>query len=309
MQRFQQFARALLLAAALVAAAACEKSSTGLGNNNNGDARMTATIDGRAFASTALLGQEKVTLASRAVHLVYGQQTSGTNSTVILVTLYNLRGPATYPLGVNLTSYGGVAQITENALSWITPLTGNAGTVTITTLTDTRIAGTFSFTAEAVGNATGTRTVTNGRFDYPIEPVGTVGPLADNAGSRVSGTISGTAFYGATIAGGLISSNTLIFNAASDRGYYIAFSLGNIAATGTYALSATQPIRYILVAQSSNLTATWGVPSNPGSTGSVTITSFTASRIAGTFTASLAPNTGASGTITVNGSFDVGRIN
>jgi hypothetical protein len=308
MSRFCSMARTAWLAA-LVATAACGgDGSTGPNNNNNGASRMTATVNGRAFSSNALGGLEKVVMVNRALHLVQGAQTSGTNATVILITLWNLRGPGTYPIGVGPTTVGGTGQVTENGLSWITPLTGTAGEVRITTLTDTRIAGTFTFTAEAVGGSTGTRAVTNGQFDYPIEPMGNVVPIADNAGSRVSGTIAGNAFYGATVTGGLIASNTLIFNASSERGYYISFSLGSVSGPGTYALSTTSPFRYIIAAQAASLTATWGSPATAGSSGSVTITSFTPTRIAGTFTATLAANPGATGTIAVTGSFDIGRI-
>jgi hypothetical protein len=308
MTRLQRSVRSMVVAAAFLVAAGCSKSSTGP-NNNNGNSRMTASVNGSAFASTSLGGLEKVILSNRIVHVVMGQQTAGTNSTVILISLYNLRGTGRYPLGVNGTTYGGTAQVTQNAQSWITPLTGTAGEVNITTLTDTRIAGTFSFVAEAIGGSTGTRSVTNGQFDFPIEHLGTVAPLPDNAGAKVSGTIAGNAFYGATIAGALIASNTLIFNAISERSYYISFSLGNVNSTGTYALSTTTPFRYVIVSQASNPNVTWGSPTNPGSAGTVVINSFTASRITGTFTATLAPNTGATGTVAISGTFDVGRNN
>jgi hypothetical protein len=308
MTRLQRSVRSIVVVVALVAAG-CSKSSTGPNNNNNGNSRMTATVNGSAFASSNIANLEKVILSNRIVHVVMGQQTAGTNSTVILLSLYNLRGTGTYPLGVNSTTYGGIGQVTQNAQSWITPLTGTAGEVNITTLTDTRIAGTFSFTAEAIGGSTGTRNVTNGQFDFPIELSGTVAPLHANAGAKVSGTIAGNAFNGATIAGALIASNTLIFNASSERSYYISFSLGNVNGTGTYPLSTTSPFRYLVVSQASNLNVTWGSPVNPGSSGTVVVNSFTASRITGTFTATLGPNTGATGTIAVSGTFDVGRNN
>lgn len=51
---------------------------------------------------------------------------------------------------------------------WVSPFaTGSSGTLTITTATATRVAGTFSFTAVArtQGTTPATRTVTNGTFD------------------------------------------------------------------------------------------------------------------------------------------------
>jgi hypothetical protein len=72
--------------------------------------------------------------------------------------------------GVYALSYqhpvGGSAIITMGGKGWGTAFPGGAGTLTITALTAHRAAGSFLFTAEpASGGATGTVSVTNGKFD------------------------------------------------------------------------------------------------------------------------------------------------
>jgi hypothetical protein len=70
-------------------------------------------------------------------------------------------GIGTYTIGAD-----GNAFLTQGQDGWTAGGAGGSGAVTITTLTDTRIAGTFAFTAVAVtGGASGTREVTQGTFD------------------------------------------------------------------------------------------------------------------------------------------------
>jgi hypothetical protein len=77
-------------------------------------------------------------------------------------------GPASQPLGVNTgTTPGGTGTVMENPESWTTPMSGQAGFITLSARTATRVAGTFNYTAEALGGAVpATRVVTGGAFDY-----------------------------------------------------------------------------------------------------------------------------------------------
>ena len=54
---------------------------------------------------------------------------------------------------------------------WSTIVSGSGGTITITSLTQDEIAGTFSFTAKGILNAPATsiKTVTSGKFDLPVK--------------------------------------------------------------------------------------------------------------------------------------------
>ena len=272
-------------------------------DGGGGAAAVTASIDGKAFASNTPAGLDRATLSAPGLYILVANQTSGTASTSLTMTLYNIRGPGTYPLGVNATTYGGTALLVESARGWSTPLSGVAGTVTLTEVSTTKLVGTFSFTATALsGGATGTRTVTNGRFDLPVQVIGSVGPLPDNYGGRVGATINGTAWNAATIAGGSLTSSGFALTATTDD-RSLSFSLFQVTAPGTYALSSS---RVIVVTGNGTPTQTWGVS---GGTGSVTITTATATRLTGTFNATLPPSAGATGTVTItNGTFDVGRL-
>jgi hypothetical protein len=70
--------------------------------------------------------------------------------------------------------------------------------VVITSLTSSRIAGTFSFTSTEATGTISTRTVSNGAFDLPIS--GTAGTVQPYQGSSMKATLGGAAWIGATIA-------------------------------------------------------------------------------------------------------------
>ena len=168
--------------------------------------------------------------------------------------------------------------------------------------------GTFNFTAIAfTGNATGTKTVTDGSFSLEVKPNGTVGPLPENQGHKASATFNGTAFNGADVTG-IYNGNTLGVSAATNT-RTLSITLSNVTAPGTYALSNTNPLRSMGTSTFNGTTVTSTHSSSfTGSSGSVTITSLTATRIKGTFNAVLAPAPGTTGNMTItNGTFDIGR--
>jgi hypothetical protein len=65
---------------------------------------ISASIDGQAWRSIGLGGQERATLSAPGLYIWVGAETSGQNTKSITMTLYNVRGPGTYPLGVNATT-------------------------------------------------------------------------------------------------------------------------------------------------------------------------------------------------------------
>ena len=101
------------------------------------------------------------------------------NSTTITLNLFNIDEPGTYPLGVTSANVGGIGVVSNTTgRAWSTPGSGAAGTVTLTTYTASRIAGTFSFNAEPLtGAATGTKVVTGGAFDLILASNGNFGTL------------------------------------------------------------------------------------------------------------------------------------
>ena len=151
-----------MLAASLVVFAlnACGGDSpTGInGNTNVGDGSMTANINGAAWRSTKAGDKGS---HSGTIYAVVGLNGSYT----IALGIAGLTAPGTVDL--SLASGNGSNAIVSNTVgAWSTAFNGGSGTITVTTLTANRIAGTFSFDAAAgSGNATGTLQVRNGNFD------------------------------------------------------------------------------------------------------------------------------------------------
>jgi hypothetical protein len=280
---------------------------------NTGQFKFTAKIDGTSWASTGGVERAGVPITLPGLYVLTGTNLSGGTAYTIVISLYNISGPGTYPLGVGVSVPGGNVLVSSLAGGWRTPQTGADGTITITTLTPSRIEGTFSFTAVAfTGGATGTKTVTDGAFVLEVKPTGTVGPLPDNAGSKVTATLNGAAYNAADVASTFIPSSGILTIVGNNSARSVTISLAGIpaAGVGTYALSNGSPTRTLGVTVL-NGTQVAGLYSSSvgGGSGSVTISSLTATRIKGTFTATLgAAGSGATGTMTVaNGTFDVGR--
>lgn len=299
--------------AATIASTSCggdSKDSTGPGGTN-GEFNFTAKIDGASWASDAGVERTGVPITLPGIYAMTGIKL-GTSGYTVIISLYNISGPGTYPLGVGPSVAGGNALLSTVAGGWKTAQSGADGTITITTLTASRIAGTFNFTAVAfTGGATGTKTVTDGAFSLEVKPTGTVGVLPDNAGGKVSATLNGAAYNAADVSGIYSASNTGILTVVGNNNTRsLAISLAGITAntTGTFALSSAASRSISMsVLNGTQLQGTYS-SSLTGGSGSVTITSFTATRIKGTFTATLAPGPNTTGTVTItNGTFDIGR--
>jgi hypothetical protein len=314
--------------------AACSGDSTGPSNNNNTNnsgnnggnsggnttgTHMRATIDGQSWAAGTTAGSVTALQFSRISggYLILGVQllAGGGIGSTITFTLNNISGPGTYPLGVDAVSvYGGFAGITGGTPggTWTTPLSGAAGTITITALTTTHIAGTFSFTAtpaaSGAGGATGTRVVTAGSFDAPFSGNVTIQALPDSVGGKMSATLNGTAWNAGIVSAGT-SLGYISISGINDRQTLI-FTLPQPAAAGTYQLS--NAAGFILKAWDPNAVAPagarccWG---NLGDVGTITFTSLTKTRAKGTISATLSPQPGTAATgllVITNLTFDVG---
>ncbi len=151
-----------LLATALILAltsAACTSGSDVTGTSSpkplaNGS--MRATIDGTAWSATP-----SVTASNRGGVIGVG----GTDATQTIAFALAANVPGTYVLGplnpanCELTTTGGVV--------WTAAGNVGSGTITITSLTATDVAGTFSFTLVRAGGGA-SKTVTNGAFDIKL---------------------------------------------------------------------------------------------------------------------------------------------
>jgi len=300
---------------ALLAVGCGGSSATGPGGSN-GKARyyMTATIDGAAWAEDD--AQASITgarLAGPGLYTIAGYSSSA--AITVLLTLNTIRGPGSYPLGVNFGVPGGTAQVSNTSSGWTTRLSGAAGSVTITSLTQTEIVGTFTFVANGILNApaTSTKNVTTGTFDLPVVAVQAVGPIPDNAGSTISGTLAGQPFTMATIAVttsptrnaiGQVIGTTLIFGGSNDT-QGMGAAVAAVTGPGTYVLTNKSPASTMNASLTNgSVIQLWNSGTVEGA-GSVTITGWSATRAKGTFSATL-PGAGGGAAVTISGSFDVG---
>ena len=296
-----------------IAACGGSSSTTGpTGGTTNGT--FTATIDGQAWVSTT-----NQTASSSSANAVPGSVTltgtkvvSATNYTTITLALGYLTGPGTYPLGVNQgTTAGGTGIVFSTAgtalSTWSTNLLGNAGTVTITSLTSSRIVGTVQFTAppQSFSSTTGTRVVTNGAFDLPLPANFTIAP-ATNKGSKVSGTIGGAAWNAASVVA-LGGSGAFGITAATDS-LSLTFVTGRAVTAGsTYPIGGTSGglSGAVMSVIKTGTSLGWTSGSGASSVGSFTITSFSGNRASGSFSATLVGGAGTSGPLAVSGTFDI----
>lgn len=293
-----------LLLAGVVIGCGGGSDTTDPGGEPNGITNFTARIDGAAWAPTTAVTAIN---PSPGLYSITAFRVGGAIPYTMVFQLYNIRGAGTYQLGAIPSVFGGSANLSlPPSGGWSTPLNGTAGELVISSLTATRMVGTFRFETEALSGSTGTRSVTQGVMDIPVS--GTGGVATANQGSKLTGNIGG-AYAAAGVSHILgVGANPTLTISATNATRNLSISIANMNGPGTYTLSATTPIRSVQVSgQPGNLTATWGSQVTGGS-GSVEITSMTATRIIGTFTATLAPiSGGATGTLTASGSFELGR--
>jgi len=142
----------------VVAAIGCGGDNTGPNGQTNGD--MTAKIDGASFTSVTTLAQRNVTNAGTII-AVSGADSHGLG----LGFAFQDAGVGTYQIGgltpTNATVLDGTGKV------WMASAIGGSGTLTVTALDATHVAGTFAYSAvaSAQSGATGTKAVTQGVFD------------------------------------------------------------------------------------------------------------------------------------------------
>jgi hypothetical protein len=178
----------------LVAIGACGGSSDSTSPGSTSSFHMTAKIDGSAFAANTV-GSTTATQVLPGQYTLIGFQ----GSTSLNFSLANIRGPGTYPLGVGPQVPGGSVIVANASGGWATVQSGADGTITITSLSTTEIAGTFSFVAGAQGTGSGSKTVTDGDFRIAVKQLVPIGAVPDNAGSTLTATIGGVTWNAAFV--------------------------------------------------------------------------------------------------------------
>lgn len=268
---------------------------TGPGGGGGSGNTFTAVIDGTAWTSDAsaitVTGNSAATRAGTLI--ISGFQTSSNRGLSLAISFFS--GPAVQPLGVNtVTTPGGSGTVMFLPDSWLTPMSGAAGFVTLTERSATRIAGTFNFTASALAGATpAQRVVTNGAFDITI-PAG-LPPLPAGVGSTAAATIGGAPWYAATIVGIHPGSGTFSLT-ASNTAYTLSFvPKVPVSAGNTYGI----PSQMAVTASREGTTDSWWGGLGPD-IGSVTISAFEANRLVATFSGTL-PALNAAAALSITG--------
>src|SRR5689334_6953682 len=169
--RFPMIAEALLgmTIVAMLTTGCGSKASSGPGGlappppggGASGPSPLSMTVNGQPWNADPLAAGVGVTVATPGTYILVAIRGLGTAATGAIFTLSNIGVPGTYDLGVSATNFGGSFSFASATGEWWTPPSGSAGSVTITTLTTTRIAGTFSCTVDSLSSdAHGRLTIT-----------------------------------------------------------------------------------------------------------------------------------------------------
>jgi len=280
--------RTLIPALLGVLAAGCGDDSVGPGTSNN---RMSATIDGQDWEADP----STVTVANyywfwrQGTLSISGRGISNDRSITLLLSF--IHGPGTYPLGVGYESRGGgPGYVSEPPNSWRTPYNGEAGTVTITTRTDTRIAGSFEFDATQLpGTAPSTTLVRNGEFDITVS--GGLPDLPTELSSTFSATLDGYPWNAAIMSATTADFAEFDLGGGTMESFFIRiFPKVHVEVGQTYGIPGQIDFQISRRCESSGA-CIWRSEGGPD-TGSVTITEFTDERLVGTFQGSIPPRLG-----------------
>lgn len=256
---------------------------SGPGGGGDGDGNtFTAVIDGVAWTSdeAAVTVTGNSTPNRAGTLIISGFQTSSNRGLSLAISFFS--GPAVQPLGVNtITTPGGSGTVMVLPDSWLTPMSGAAGFVTLTERSATRIAGTFNFTATALAAATpAERVVTDGAFDITV--AAGLPPLPTGVGSTAAATIGGAPWYAATIVGINPGSGTFSLT-ASNTAYTLTFvPKVPVSAGNSYGIPSQMAVT---VTRDGTTDSWWG--GLGADIGSVTISTFEANRLVATFSGTL----------------------
>ena len=288
----------IALSVSLAFMAACGGSDNTGPGGGGGNASFTAKVNGASWTSAAIVTQATGN-AGGAFTLVGGTGTAG--GTTLAIILYNIDTPGTYPLGVGSTVRGGTATVTAGSNTQLTPLSGTAGTVTITAVSATHITGTFAFDAGAAPNAIH---VTQGAFDLPVTTSGGSIAVPAYAWNSFAGTLNAAPFVAATVVMvAAPASGTLGVGIGNDT-YQINEIISGWTGVGTYTMNTGVQRQFTAI--KSGTTQFWG-GAGALTSGTFTVTSQTATRLQGTYDVTLAPAGGsASGNLHLEGNFDFG---
>ena len=150
-----------LLAASAVLAMACSSGSSSSTGPKGGTAGLSATINGASWLGSVGAVATRTVEAGDTIVAIGG---SNTGESIIIGMAFNDVGPGTY--GIGAAGEPANANIEEGSAGWVANITGGSGSITVDSITATRVVGSFQYTAVPVSGtpATGDIAVTNGKF-------------------------------------------------------------------------------------------------------------------------------------------------
>jgi hypothetical protein len=162
-----------LIAFMALAIASCKKDDDGGGDGGAAQGTITAKVNGTNFTSnTALTVANQVNAGGNTTVTIQGSDNSGKG---IVLIMNGFDGMGSYNIGggANVFVTGSYVEANannpQNSQTWMAPFDDNvAGEINISEVTDTKIVGTFNFTAKNTNNST-MREVTDGSFNVNFQ--------------------------------------------------------------------------------------------------------------------------------------------
>lgn len=265
----------------------------GGGGGGGGDKLFTATIDGTAWTATESTVQVTGGADPRlATITITGININ--NGIGVILTLSIISGPGPYLLGVNPASNaGGTGSVIVTPDTWMTPFSGAAGSVVITTRTATRIAGTFEFDASPLVPGPPDVDVTAGEFDITVAS-GLPALPNGSGGSVITATVGGEPWNAATIS--QVSAGASFGGISTD--YTVNFV--GVVAPGAYTLGSG-PGKWQCQVSRTGTTESWAVTSED-SVGTIIFITVQPGRMQGIFNGTI-PQLNASAPLTLAAGF------
>jgi hypothetical protein len=155
--------KSAVLAIAL-ALASCGSDDNGTGTGGNSGSFLQGKVDGSQFKAQVMNQSTVVAIRQGSGDNTLIQITGAdASANAMNVILYGVTATGTYQ--VNPDTNNVLAYTTSSSASYDTgECSGATGTITVTTLTDTKVEGTFTFTGKSEENACAAKSVTEGKF-------------------------------------------------------------------------------------------------------------------------------------------------
>ncbi|MBV7269897.1 DUF6252 family protein [Winogradskyella luteola] len=162
----------LIMTMSLITLTSCKSDDDGDGGGNAADGTVVASVDGDNFQSLDI--SSSATLANNGQNLIIIATNS--DGQAINFTIIGYSGEGTYPIGgganiFNSASYSETDVDINNPQNstteiWQAPYNDTqVGEISISNETETKVVGTFSFTAKNTGGDQSVKTISDGAFD------------------------------------------------------------------------------------------------------------------------------------------------